>query len=44
MNSLTIGEIARKLEDWADHKIPELVPRPKLEVMVSLSRLVGDNF
>ncbi len=44
MNLLTIGKIAKELEEWADQKIPELVPGPKLAVMVSLDRLVGDNF
>jgi hypothetical protein len=43
MNLLTISKVVQKLEEWADHKIPELVPGPKLEVMVSLSRLVGDQ-
>jgi len=43
MNLLTIGKIAKELEEWADQKIPKLVPGPKLAVMVSLNRLVGDH-
>jgi hypothetical protein len=43
MNLLTTREITKKLEEWADQKIPELVPGPKLVVTVSLSRLVDDQ-
>jgi hypothetical protein len=39
----TIGKIAKEIEEWADQKIPELVPGPKLAVMVSLDRLVGSH-
>ncbi len=41
MNFLTTIEIAQKLEEWADKKIPELVPGPKLGVIVSLNRLLS---
>lgn len=41
MNLLTIEDIAKKLEKWADQKIPKLVPGPKLAVTVSLNRLLS---
>lgn len=43
MNLQKIVKIDEKLEKWADQKIPDLVPGPKLAVMVSLNMLVGDH-
>ena len=43
MNFLTIGEIAKKLEKWADQKMPHLAPGAKLRVTVRLNRLLSDQ-